>query len=492
MKYNKWKVSREMKTRVLIFIFIVVFSCFIGTGLVAAKELCCKITVPAAYSIVRGDVPVYGFAEGDGFKGYKLEYGAGENPIEWKLINQGKDLQPETESIPKVNYSQVKTIPGNLGLWDTGLTEYKYKEQKVDLAPGIYTLRLTATGKKKQVAEDRITVEVGRVFLNSAGGKIESNDKKVLFRIPEQALYQASELICLKPLETAVKSSDGFKMLGKIYELTPPGIKFNRNASLVFYYNKEEKSDPKQIQIFTYNPEKGNWQGLETYRDEKNERFETALSSIPDKFAVYVLAISPNSHNEIKQDIVNVPSQGDGKILCQDTFEDGFGQWQNRNREIGASLTLDKDQAKDKGQCLKITTQVKNGNNACIVRSQPFDANKYPIVSFDYKIPAGLKTNFQVKTGTAWHEILFTDEEKVYWDINMDKIGKISGIIADNQWHHAEFNLYEMLKSKTKDFLVAEMTMADWDSSGFMKLENGHNPIGVSCYIDNFVIKGEN
>jgi hypothetical protein len=46
-----------------------------------------------------------------------------------------------------------------------------------------------------------------------------------------------------------------------------------------------------------------------------------------------------------------------------------------------------------------------------------------------------------------------------------------------------------MLKSKNKELLITEMTMADWDSSGFMKLENGHNPIGVSYYIDNFMIE---
>lgn len=449
-------------------------------------ELRCKITVPPAYAIVRGDVPVYGFAEGEGFKEYKLEYGAGENPTEWVLINQGKDPQAETGSIPKINFNQVKTIPGNLGLWDTGLTEYKYKELKVDLAPGVYTLRLTATGKKHERVEDKIIVEVGRVFLNSTGGRIESSDRKTLFTLPEHALYQDSELVCLKPLETGIKNSSDLRIIGKIYELTPPGLKFTRDASLFFFYGKEGAMDSKQIQIFTFDSEKGSWQGLPTYWDDKNERFETSLGNIPEKFAIYVLGISPNSGSSPKQETAGLMEPTDSKILCLDTFEDGLDQWQNRNREIGAVLMLvDREQT----QCLKISTQVKNGNNACTVRSQAFKANEYPKVSFDYKIPAGLKTNFQVKTGATWHEIVFTDDEKVYWDINMDKIGKISGIIADEQWHHAEFNLYEMLKSKTKDFLISEMMMADWDSTGFMKLENGHNPVGVSYYIDNFVIK---
>ncbi len=481
-----------MKNLVSIFIITATLSWEIGTGFAATKELRCKITVPAAYSIVRGDVPVYGFAEGEGFKEYKLEYGAGENPAEWVLINQGKEPQPETGSIPRINFNQVKTIPGNLGLWDTGLTEYKYKEQKVDLAPGVYTLRLTASGEKDKIIEDRIIVEVGRVFLNASGGKIESTDKKSLFTLPEHALYQASELICLKPLETAAKNSADLKMIGKIYELTPPGMKFTRDASLSFFSDKEEAIDLKQIQIFTFDPEEGSWQGVDTYWDEQSNCFETFLNGIPDKFAVYVLGISQTNSNAQKEEIAVAPIPADSKLFCQDSFETGLGQWQNRNREIGAALSLERSNDSEKGQSLKITTQVKNGNNACLVTNQAFDAGKYPLVSFDYKIPAGLKTNFQVKTGSTWHEIVFTDDEKTYWDINMDKVGKIDGIIADGQWHRAEFNLREMLKSKNKDLLVTEMTMADWDSTGFAKLENGHNPIGVSYYIDNFTIKGEN
>ncbi|MDD5259546.1 MAG: hypothetical protein PHD29_06235 [bacterium] len=478
-----------MKIKSVVLIVITAFSWSIGTGVAMAQELRCKITVPAVYSIVRGDVPVYGFAEGEGFKEYKLEYGAGEDPAEWVLINQGKEPQPETGSIPKINFNQVKTIPGNLGLWDTGLTEYKYKEQKVDLTPGVYTLRLTASGQKDKTIEDRIIVEVGRVLLNASGGKIESTDKKALFVLPEHALYQASELICLKPIKTAAKNSDDLKMIGKIYELTPPGMKFTRNASLSFFCDKEEAIDSKQIQIFTFDPEKGSWQGVDTFWNERSNCFETFLNGIPDKFAVYVLGISQTSSNAPKEEIAVAPIPADSKIFCQDSFETGPGQWQNKNREIGAALSLERSNDSEKGQSLKITTQVKNGSNACIITNQAFNAGKYPLVSFDYKIPAGLKTNFQVKTGSAWHEIIFTDDEKTYWDINMDRVGKIDGIIANDQWHHAEFNLYEMLKTKTKDFLVTEMTMADWDSTGFAKLENGHNPIGVYYYIDNFIIK---
>ncbi|MFH0757954.1 MAG: hypothetical protein V2B15_11755, partial [Bacteroidota bacterium] len=98
-----------------------------------------------------------------------------------------------------------------------------------------------------------------------------------------------------------------------------------------------------------------------------------------------------------------------------------------------------------------------------------------------------------------WYDLVFTDDEKVYWGINMEKIGKIADVRQDNQWHTGSFNIYEALEQyykskiiKTPDYTVQELMLANWDSTGFMKLELGHNSQGVSYYIDNFSIKGEN
>ncbi len=74
----------------------------------------------------------------------------------------------------------------------------------------------------------------------------------------------------------------------------------------------------------------------------------------------------------------------------------------------------------------------------------------------------------------------------------MEKIGKIAGVKADNKWHHTEFNILDMLKGHTNTFIVEEIVMANWDSTGFMKLEFGNNPKGACFYIDNFSIGAVN
>ena len=138
--------------------------------------------------------------------------------------------------------------------------------------------------------------------------------------------------------------------------------------------------------------------------------------------------------------------------------------------------------------CLKLTNQSSPSNFSSSIIDIPFNAKDYPFIKFDYKIPKDLKINFQVKTGNKWYDIVFTDDEKIYWDVNMEKIGKIKDVVADDNWHTAYFNLYWMLTNKTDDFIIQEVTMADWDATGFMKLEIGNNKKDAAYFIDNFMI----
>lgn len=456
-------------------------------GLSWAEELRCKITVPAAYSIVRGDVPIYGYACGKDFKKYRLEYGEGENPKEWLLINKANKPQEEPETDSKMDLDQAKTIPGNLGMWETGLSEYNYKnENSVDLSIGLYTLRLTAFGKRGKKTEDKIMVEVGRVLLNCHAGGIESRDKKVTLSVPDHSLYKAIEIISIKPLKET------------IYEINPPGLAFTQKATLFFRFEKQEEVNPRQLNIGEYNPETKEWQLLQSYYNEKENTLETYLDKLPDKFAVYTIFVSTSVSNILHSvNSLNIePEILNDVLLCCDTFEDDFSQWHNDYGSIGAKVELDDTQYEDGSKCLKLTNQKERGNFAVSIIKEAYDLKKYPIITFDYKIPAEVKINLLAKINNTWYDIVFTDDEKVYWDINMDKIGKIENVQADGQWHTAIFNLGEALKKyykekyiKDRDFQVQELCFANWDSTGLAKLEFGHNPQGVSYYIDNFSIR---
>lgn len=468
----------------------VLFVCW-GVNLFALDDaLQAKIIVPYPNVLIRGDVPIYGIACGKDFKAYELAYGRGEKPDLWVTISRSEKEEKSSSGLPNINFSIDKTIPGNLGIWDTGLTEYSYGEHKVDLPMGIYTLKLTVFGKTGETKEDRVIVEVGRVVLNSSGGKLISPDGKARLTIQEHSLYSAVRVFSLKSIDISKHSWLGkeYTLVGEIYELNPPGEKFNQNAVLEIGYDHSKVSNRENLGIFVFNPNIKRWEHLETFRNDDVNVLTAMINSVPEKFALYAVGEGKDITNSIlRQAKINVDDSR-GEVLCNNDFESGFNQWKNKYGEVGALLELDKGGAGN-GQCLKLTAQGERGNFASAVISKPFDAQKYQIVSFDYKIPSDIKINFLVKVNGKWFDIVFTDDEKIYWDINMEKGGEVPNVNADDKWHHAEFNLFDMLKGRTNSYVIEEMELADWDCIGFMKLEFGHTRKGSSFYIDNFEIK---
>jgi subtilisin family serine protease len=69
-----------------------------------------KITSPSSNDIINGTIDIYGMAWGDDFTDYVVEYGQGDDPIEWTEIY--------TSSVPVDN--------GLLCQWDTGTLDGKY------------------------------------------------------------------------------------------------------------------------------------------------------------------------------------------------------------------------------------------------------------------------------------------------------------------------------------------------------------------------------
>ncbi|MDY6853597.1 MAG: hypothetical protein SWO11_02650 [Thermodesulfobacteriota bacterium] len=145
-----------------------------------------------------------------------------------------------------------------------------------------------------------------------------------------------------------------------------------------------------------------------------------------------------------------------GHYLARNTFEEGLAEWSNRDNEVGATVTLDNSATFDKTHAAKITNTHVGGNFAVNVITMPFDAKEYPLVQFDYHIPSDVKTNFLVKVSGRWYNIGFTDDPKELKDkrVNIAHIGDIKDVMADDKWHTARFNLYDMLRTKTGNTIV--------------------------------------
>lgn len=184
--------------------------------------------------------------------------------------------------------------------------------------------------------------------------------------------------------------------------------------------------------------------------------------------------------------------------LCQNTFEYNMDEWKNMSNGFGASLTRTSQESASGNYALSLVNSQEGGDFASYVRTTSFNARDYPIISFDYKIPENLKLNMVAYVNGMLKEIVFTDDPKTVESFEEDlyrPIGTIENVVADNTWHHAEFNLYNLLKAddpNQNEYIVQELFFADYNLPGWLELVMGEeNPQGTTYFIDNFIISSE-
>lgn len=381
------------------------------------QELIAKIHVPFPNSLVRADVPVFGLAYGKDFREYTLEYGKGANPTSWTRIITSATPQFNTRLLQEIS-SAGPTIKGNLGTWQTGLTEYEHnnKEYLVDLN-GRYTLKLTVTDTQGNKKEDRVTVQVGRVASFAWGGVIRSPDTKVEFVIPEHSITDAFEVMGILPKE----DFDAKNLYSLGYKITP-AESFAIPATLKIKLNKNNIKDTKNFAIGMFDNKLNTWQALPSYR----------------------------KGNFICAQINNISSS---------TFY----------------AVINSDEAALQNNESKIATLAYLRN----LIDESFDAKTYPIISFDYKISPGIKANLIAKVDNTYYDIQFTDSPKLYMRNNLKPIGKIDNVITDNNWRHAELNLLNMLSKFTSNTKVNDLYFADYDSANYMELLPGQSDLSL-------------
>lgn len=468
------------------------------------QQLAGKITVPIGDCLLRSDIPIFGVAGGTNFKEYRVEYGEGENPTEWHLIEASTTPQPTTDvGISEIQLMQGDIdIRGNLATWNTGLKNWVHlpwhpPEDPTDFN-GIYTIRLVVEGKDGQTIEDRVTCEVGRVIAQCFPGIAISPDKRVVLRFPEHSLTASFRVYTILPLsevgEKIPPQPEGTQLIGQIYRIREPSDRFIKDVVLEFNVSKGDiqRYGAGHLGIIRYDVEAKEWLWFVTlYSLNPNSGiFSTTLTELPTPKAIYALGYDPrNIRSQLQADSTTIESQTpiSHEVLIHDTFEDSTGSWKSRDHFVGGVVNRVKAAA-DGSYALQIASQSSVSNFAVTILDQPFDISDYPVMSFDYRIAPGIKTDFYLLVNGRWYNLSFTDEPNDFRnrDVNVANLGQLEGIVADDQWHSTSVNLYELLRQKTRNTCVDAIIMADWDIGGYMKLDFGRNDRGVAYYVDNF------
>ena len=167
--------------------------------------------------------------------------------------------------------------------------------------------------------------------------------------------------------------------------------------------------------------------------------------------------------------------EGSHPDLCRDDFETSLGEWAATPKY--SIVERDDSTAATGRTSLRIHNPYSGGPFTVVARSTNFDAGRYPIVSFDYKIPAKLRVDLVLTINGTVYTVRFTDPN------GTNRIGAIPDVKADNEWHHTEFSLHEMLTPvapKAGSYIVSSLKFADTGYYG--------NADGAEYHIDNFCI----
>jgi Tetratricopeptide repeat len=172
--------------------------------------------------------------------------------------------------------------------------------------------------------------------------------------------------------------------------------------------------------------------------------------------------------------------------LCRDDFENDTDQWLTHGGADGAIVCRDPSTAASGKYSLRVYNYRQGGRFAAFVRRDAFDAGKYRLLSFDYNATGRLRTDFALYVNDRWQSIRFADVDNPY-----PRIGDIPNPQIDGKWHHAEVNLYDLLRTaqpSAASYAVRYLLVGDWGYMG--------QPKGRTYYVDNFeiapVVSGSN
>lgn len=146
--------------------------------------------------------------------------------------------------------------------------------------------------------------------------------------------------------------------------------------------------------------------------------------------------------------------------LVDADFEGHMPPFASYSGQGGAVLTIDTSTAASGRASLRLSNPTEAGRFGVRLVPKPFDAGKYRLVSFDYRISPHYRADFAVYVNGDWKAIQFADTRN-----DIGYIGKVEPVIADGRWHHAEFDLYQMLvKSdpQAPSYVVRYFVLSDW------------------------------
>lgn len=139
---------------------------------------------------------------------------------------------------------------------------------------------------------------------------------------------------------------------------------------------------------------------------------------------------------------------------------------------------------------LKLTNAFA-GSFSVNTKIEPFSADKYSHLFFDYKLQPDVKVNLFFLVNDVFHGVTFSGPNTVRPGSHL--LGKIEGVKADGQWHRAHVPLRDWLRRYdplADELNVTMVVIGNWDNSGWLMAGMGGNGPGATWWMDNFALVG--
>jgi hypothetical protein len=151
------------------------------------------------------------------------------------------------------------------------------------------------------------------------------------------------------------------------------------------------------------------------------------------------------------------------RLLFQD-FEDGQGTFCNWRRGVAWRWRDREGSGTGMGNWFLHLGSRWNSRtkNEVLFWPEPFDAQRYPLLSFDYRIQPGTAFDIVLESGNRFHS-LTVGQRPVEWQ---GRVGRLPSAIADGRWHRLEADLRKLELDKSRSIGQVQQLLATFEESG--------------------------
>ncbi|HBE02416.1 MAG: hypothetical protein A2096_12165 [Spirochaetes bacterium GWF1_41_5] len=442
--------------------------------------LICAITKPEAHSVVRADVPIFGLAYGDGFAAYKLFYRQADDESATNMLFFSTNTPQQQETFFKAMSQTYGSILGNLATWTTGLDEYTHSS-KIDGSKwkrnlyGPYIVRLEVYSADGETLFDEREYEVGRVITSTAGGFIESREKRIKLAVDGFASIGTQNFVMYldeikKDFIEHLLPADMAAVL-PVWEIRSPGFHSHENMTISF--SNFEQATAEHSRLFAFDAKSNRWEAAHEEWIRRGSDTFLQLKNMEESWRLLGIFYSDNINTpqrdfsysgEFPQGYVFPSAPAHNFLIYNDCAQKGF--LRSYCGTNGAEITII-DEVTNK--YAEFSLSQNKTMLAAELYGDHFNAKDFPYLGFRYRIKPDVRVDVFAFHSNAWYCFKLTDGNHGTWT-GIKPVYTLEYAYDDDNWHQIFYNIYRGIcesrgYADSADVIIERIIIADVNNS---------------------------